>query len=321
MHKIAILFTCILLIGCNGEVPQTPLDNKQNIHVIKQYDAIWKEIVSDTLNELPQNRVSYSKLFDADRDLISENAKRTLKNHNDIIVPFNKLAHPNGICLSGVWNINKENPFSGQFKKGSNSLVIARASSAMDNTKRGENRAFGMALKLFGTTNKQKVLTQTTANFFVIDDLGGTDAPYYTDVAMTNEPDVSFTTTIFSSLAYGIKVASAFSNADKNSGIRQLYEVSHLGEKSHRVITPKWIKIQAQKGQTTLEVDDFRDEFKNLEKKNLVFDISVASREIDGKKVWKQIGTVTFDKSVVSTSCDHRLHFHHPIWRDDLLYE
>jgi len=29
---------------------------------------------------------------------------------------------------------------------------------------------------------------------------------------------------------------------------------------------------------------------------------------------------ITFDESVVSNSCDHRLHFHHPKWRDDLKY-
>jgi len=179
-----------------------------------------------------------------------------------------------------------------------------------------------MAIKLFGTTNKDEILTDPTANFVVIDDLGGTDAPYYTDVAMTNEPKVSFTATVLGSLAYALKVASAFSNADSHSGIRELYEVSSLGEEnSSKVITPKWIKIQAQKGQTAFGVNDFRDEFKDVATKSLVFDIFVASKEQDDIKEWKKIGIITFNKSVVSTTCDHRLQFHHPLWRDDLVYE
>jgi len=323
MNKILILTSCFFLFGCNSEVSSEVIgeNTKLSVAIEKQYDAVWREIVSDPLEVLPQETTSYSKLFESGVDLISKNAKRTLENRNDIIAPFKKLAHPNGVCLSGIWKIDTENPFSGQFKKGSESLVIARASSAMSETKRGENRAFGMALKLFGTTNKQKILTEPTANFFVIDDLGGTDAQYYTDVALTNEPNVSFTWTLLSSLAYGLKVTSAFNNADKNSGIRQLYEISSLGENSTQTITPKWIKIQAQKGQTSFGVDDFRDEFKQLSTKSLIFDISVASQEVEGQKEWKKIGTVSFDTSVVSTSCDHRLHFHHPLWRDDLVYQ
>ena len=38
------------------------------------------------------------------------------------------------------------------------------------------------------------------------------------------------------------------------------------------------------------------------------------------KKDWKKIGTITLDESVTSASCDQRLHFHHPKWRDDLDY-
>ena len=178
-----------------------------------------------------------------------------------------------------------------------------------------------MAIKLFGTTDKEKILTNSTANFFVIDDLGGTDAQYYTDVTLTNEPDVSITKSVVSYILYAVKVASAFSDADEHSGIRQLYELSYLGENnSSSVITPKWIKIEAQQNQTAFGVEDFRDEFKLAANENLVFNISVTSQEIKGVKQFKKIGTITFDSSIVSTTCDHRLHFHHPLWRDDLVY-
>jgi len=298
---------------------QEKRDSKPLSH---QFNAVWNEVIFDPLSSLPQESISYSKLFDGGLDLISLNAKRTLSSEADIIEPFNKLVHPNGVCLSGVWKIDTPNPYSGQFKNGSESLLIARASTAMSATKRGEIRAFGMAVKLFGTMNKEETTTNSLANFFVIDDLGGTDTQYYTDVALTNEPDVSFTSAVFGSLAYGLKVASAFSSTDENSGIRQLYELSYLGEgESSRVITPKWIKIEAQKKQTKFGVEDFREEFILGVGENLVFNISVTSQEIEGVKQFKKIGTITFDSSVISTTCDHRLHFHHPLWRDDLVYE
>ena len=290
--------------------------------VINQVQAVWSEVASDPYLSLPQDTVPYAKLFDGARDLILENAKRTLIEHADIIPTFDKLAHPNGVCMQGLWEINNSNVFSGYFKDGSKALIIARASSAMSNTKRGETRAFGFAGKIFPTLDDTKILSENSANFFVIDDLGGTKAPYFTDVELTNEPEVSFTSSVFSALAYGLKVANAFSAADENSGIRQLYEISYLGEqKSSKIITPKWMKISAQEGQTALGVDDFRDEFTLKNASTLVFNIFVSSKEIDGKKQWQEIGTITFDTSVTSYSCDHRLHFHHPKWRDDITYE
>jgi hypothetical protein len=323
MNKISILLISLFLIGCNSSTTEKPhIQRKVTPPVLNQFQAVWGEVISDPLTTLPQESVSYFKLFNGSVDLISKDAERTLHNREDIIEPFDKLAHPNGVCLKGLWEIDTPNPYSGEFKRGSKALIIARASSAMSNTKRGEIRAFGMAGKLFASTNPLKLQTKPSANFFVIDDLGGTDAPYYTDVALTNEPSVSFTRTVFGSLVYALKVASAFSSADKNSGIRQLYELSYLGEEENTtIITPKWMKIEAEKNQTKFGVDDFREEFKLEKGETLRFNISVASKEEDGVKKWHKIGKITFDSSVISTTCDHRLHFHHPLWRDDLVYE
>jgi hypothetical protein len=333
MNKILTLCVSLLFFGCNSTDTKAPtvvssenenLKEQSNSYVPTQhqFQAVWDEVLSDRLQTLPQDTISYSKLFDGAVDLISRNAERTLSDENDILEPFDKLAHPNGVCLSGIWKIDTSNPYSGYFKNGSESLVIARASTAMSETKRGETRAFGMAVKLFGTLEREEILEHSSANIFVIDDLGGTDAEYYTDVSLTNEPDVSFTSSVFSAFAYGLKVASAFSDADEHSGIRQLYEISYLGENNNSsIITPKWIKIEAEQNQTAFGVNDFREEFILGSEKKLVFTISVASEEREGVKQFQKIGTITFDTSVVSTTCDHRLHFHHPLWRDDLNYE
>ncbi len=330
---IKIIFSTLLsfiLLGCNKEVQDSEVafnklegtpKVKPFIPAKNQFKDVWDRVKSDQLNTLPQNTVSYSKLFDGAVDLILKDAKRTLVSHDDILPYFDKLAHPNGVCLKGVWEIDTANIYSGYFKNGSKALFIGRASTALSDTKRGETRAFGLGGKLFATMDELELLDMPSANFFVIDDLGGTDAEYYSDVELTNEPDVSFTSSVFSAFAYGLKVANTFSSVDTNSGIRQLYEISYLKEKNtSKIITPKWIKIKAQTGQTKDGVDDFRDEFVLDKNEVFIFDIFVASVELNGIKQFKKIGKITINESVVSSTCDHNLHFHHPKFRDDLLY-
>ena len=46
---------------------------------------------------------------------------------------------------------------------------------------------------------------------------------------------------------------------------------------------------------------------------------NVASKEDEkGNKNWKTIGKINMTDSVVSNSCDHRLHFHHPKSKNNL---
>jgi hypothetical protein len=316
MKALYLLLILLTINGCSEEIPV----KKQNTYKPQSFQDVWREVTSDQLRTLPQNRVTFGKLFTFTKNIILSDAKRTLADHRDIIEPFDKLAHPNGICLKGIWKIHKENPYSGYFKQHSKALIITRASTALSKTKRGDIRAFGFAGKLFPTTYAKQVNKEHTANFFAIDDLGGTDALHYTDVAMTNEPSVTTTSEVLKNILYALKIAKAFSDADSHSGIRQLYEISELGEKNKKnIITPKWIKISAKSGQS-VDAKDFRDEFVLDKGKKIVFDIAVASKEVGKKKEWQTIGSIIFDASVVSNTCDHRLHFHHPVWRDDLRY-
>ena len=310
MRLLSLLCMFFIFNGCAKEV-QVPSSNK-SITIKNSFQALWSEVTSDELTTLPQDKVSFWKLKNIKKDAI-----RTLQSQADILPSFEKLAHPNGICLKGIWQIDTKNRYSGYFKQNSKALIIARASSAMSETKQGEIRAFGFAGKLFPTTDITKIIKEYTANFFLIDDLGGTKTQHYTDTLMTNEPKVSITSEVLKSLPYAIKVAHAFSQADKNSGIRQLYEISELGEQNNStIITPKWMKLQAQRGQS-VDAKDFREELSIADGGKIVFDISVTSSQKGDKKEWQKIGTITFDDSVVSGTCDHRLHFHHPVWRDD----
>jgi hypothetical protein len=316
MKVLYLLLILLTIHGCTNEIPVKK--STQNTPEKHSFQDVWSEVTSDPLTTLPHNIVSFGKLFTFTKNIILSDAKRTLKNHRDIIDPFDKLAHPNGVCLKGIWQIHKANPYSGYFKQHSKALIIARASTALSKTKRGDIRAFGFAGKLFPSANEKQKNQEHTANFFVIDDLGGTNAKHYTDVTMTNEPNVTTTSEVLKNILYALKIAKAFASADSHSGIRQLYEVSELGEKDkNNIITPKWLKISAKSGQT-VDAKDFRDEFRLSKGKKIVFDIAVASKEKNNKKEWQTIGTITFDASIVSNTCDHRLHFHHPVWRDDL---
>jgi len=311
MKYLILLITLLTLQGCSKEIKKA--QSYQMLTTKNQFQAVWDIVKSNPYKELPQTKVSFSKLSTWHKNIILEDAKRTLKDRADILPPFEKLAHPNGICLKGIWSIEKLNAYSGYFKKGSQALIIARASSAMSNTKQGEVRAFGLAGKLFPTTNPLKTNSEPSANFFVIDDLGGTKAKKFTDVTLTNTPPLTTNSEVLKHIIYGLKVNSAFKEADKNPSERQLYEIAELGEKG-AVRTPKWLRVKAQNS-VNKNSKDFRDELKISGSKKLIFSIEVADKKRDNKKIWQKIGTVTFDESATSYGCDQQLHFHHPKWR------
>ena len=278
-------------------------------------NEVWGEVKSTPYQELPSNKISYRSLFRGLKSKIKQAANRTLNDKSDLLPHFDKLAHPNGACLKGTWNITEESPYTGYFKKNSQAIIISRASVALSKTTVGHNRGFGLAGKLFPTLDESEKVK--TANFFLVDDLGGTKAPHYTGVEMTNEPAVSKTLTVIKHIAYSLKLAATFGKADSNPGIRQLYQISEL-EESGNAITPKWMMMKARDGQNINE-NDFRDEV-NLDhrSKNLVFDIFATSTVKNEKKQWKKLGFVEYTDSAASDSCDHRLHFTHPKWSSNL---
>lgn len=279
---------------------------------------VWDIVTSNPYKRMPTTEVTYKDLFDGLTSLIQRSANRTLNDHRDILPPFKKLAHPNGACLKGQWIITKENPYSGLFKFNTKSIIIARASVALSKTENGDLRGFGLAGKLFPTTNENKVVK--TANFFLIDDLGGTSAEHYTDVEMTNEPKVTPTIAVLENIRYAAKLATTFAAIDSHPTKRQVYEIAETNLKSNESLNvPKWMMVKASSNQKKIDAQDFRDEFE-MEANNgsMSFDIHTADTEDNQGKNWKKIGKIVFNESIISGACDHQLHFHHPIWRDDV---
>jgi hypothetical protein len=267
---------------------------------------------------MPFYEVNYKNLFQNGINLIERAAKRAIFDASDILPQFKKLVHANGICLIGKWRITEQNPYSGLFKKNTKSLIIGRASTTLSNTKRGEIRGFGFAGKIFPTLNRNQSVK--TANFFLIDNLGGTYTSHYSDAQMTNEPKTfpSFSFSIFGMASLALEIGRAFGLADKNSGIRQLYPISEPNLLNGETIkTPKWMMAQGLTEETNSEEIDFRSEI--IEHINingqLTMNIFVAENEINGKKDWKKIGQMEFNRSFLSQECDQQLHFQHPIFK------
>ena len=276
------------------------------------FNYTWKNVKSKPYLTLPQYEVSYSKLFTNGVNNIINDANRTLNSYEDILPIFEKLAHPNGICFKGVWHITKENKFSGYFKQNTLAPIIIRISSAMSNTKSGETRSFGLAGKLFSTTNPKA----KSANFFLIDDLGGSDAKFFSDTTLTNEPKISFSLSVLNNLFYALEVTKVFSKVDTNPTIRQLYEISYLDETSPHIVTPRYLKLILTTP-TKHDTQDFREELSLTSKEKLIFKIMVSN----DKKEWQHLGDIILDSSICSLGCDKQLHFHHPKFKKDLLYE
>jgi hypothetical protein len=281
---------------------------------------VWGQVASDPYAALPQEEVKVSKFFFGLKDLMLESSKRTLSDQSDVLPHFEKLVHPNGICLKGSWNITEPSPYTGAFRQGTKNMIIVRASTALTNTKSNQNRAFGIAGKIFPTSDEFHEAPVKTANFFTIENLGGTRKKHFLDSVNTNDIiQINPSFTAFMKSLEGLVVARDFPLAEgsnlQTALIRELYPISELGlQAGENPVTPIWMKIEAAEGMPRIDEEDFRDELK-LENypEGLRFSISVASEgRRFGDKAWQKIGFIDVEETVVSDSCDHRLHFAHP---------
>src|SRR6516162_4901948 len=135
---------------------------------------------------------------------------------------FRRLLHPNGICLTGLWEINEETRYSGYFAKDSRALVIGRYSTCCTETRRGHERSLSLVGKLFPTTDPNHSELLSTANFFTQQDIGGDRTDYINDGELRNAPN-----TTSWRRGFGVPVllteAILFAKTDKQPTQRQLY--------------------------------------------------------------------------------------------------
>lgn len=249
---------------------------------------------------------------------------------------FRRLLHPNGICLSGLWEITEQTQYSGYFRKDSRALVIGRYSTCCGATRRGRERSLSLVGKLFPTTDPNHGEKLRTANFITQQDIGGDRTDTINDAELRNAPNTTgwrrgFGTPVL--LVTGI----VFGQVDKNPTIRQLYQIAELGKPDGEPTrTPAYMRLLVDAAQPRIPGEglDFRDEIMAqifdrgdpAPKRRLAFHIEVTDTGVTRGpdflqrrtfSDWTRIGRMTFDDAVASYNGDFVIHFTHPTWRDD----
>jgi hypothetical protein len=249
---------------------------------------------------------------------------------------FRRLLHPNGICLTGLWEITEETSYSGYFRKGSRAVVIGRYSTCCSATRRGHERSLSLVGKLFPTADPNHSEPLQTANFITQQDIGGDRTDYINDAELRNAPNTSGWRRGLGApvlLVTGI----VFGQVDKNPTIRQLYQIAELAKpETEPTRTPRFMRLVVDPSQPRISSDDldFRDEIMAQifdrgdpePKRTLTFMIEVTDQgTTSGPNFfqrrhfsnWARIGSLTFENAVASYNGDFVLHFTHPTWRDD----
>ena len=249
---------------------------------------------------------------------------------------FRRLLHPNGVSLTGLWEITEETDYSGYFKKGSRALMVGRYSTCCTDTRRGHIRSLSLVGKLYPTTDVNHTEPLRTASFFTQQDLGGDYTDFINDAELRNTPDTR-SWRRGTGLPFLLLEGVAFLRADKEPSQRQLYEIAELGKpEDEPARTPQFMRLTVASGQPRIEGEalDFRDEIMAqiydkgdaAPKRSLTFTIDISDTGITkGTPVfqrriisdWRTIGKITFTEAVVSYNGDFVLHFNHPTWRDD----
>lgn len=248
---------------------------------------------------------------------------------------FRRLLHPNGLCLTGTWDINTDTEYSGYFRNGSQARVVARYSTCCAETRRGHTRSLSMVGKLY-PTGVDDSQPSRTASFITQEDIAGDYTDYINDAELRNAPDVSAWRR-GSGVTVLLVTGALFQRVDKEPSHRQLYQIAELGKpEGEATRCPKFMRLLVAADQPRIEGEglDFRDEVMAqifdagdpIPKRTLKFDIEVTDEgKSKGPGVfqrltfnnWRRIGKMTFDNAVVSYNGDFVIHFNHPTWRHD----
>ncbi|HET7436959.1 MAG TPA: hypothetical protein VFN10_19780 [Thermoanaerobaculia bacterium] len=244
---------------------------------------------------------------------------------------YRRLLHPNGICLTGLWEVTEETPYSGYFRKGSRGLLIVRYSTCCTETRRGFTRSLAMVGRIYPTTDPNHPTPLPSASFITQEDIGGAESRSINDAVLLNAPDTT-PTKRGSGLPILLTTGLVLKIAETQPTIRQVYQIAELGKAAGEPTrAPEFFRLTVAPEQPVIEGDaiDFRDEIRlQIERnKTLKFIVSTsdtgsthgnaAVKEWRTITNWKPIGTMTFDAAVASYNGDHVFHVNHPAWRDD----
>jgi hypothetical protein len=275
------------------------------------------------------------------RYLFRQATERAVDSHADLRwgpdgKGFRRLLHPNGVCLTGRWEITEETGYSGYFRKGSQALVVGRYSTCCTETRRGYTRSLALVGKLFPATDENHPKPLRTASFITQQDIAGDHTDYINDAVLLNAPDVhawrrGTGTPIL------LITGALFQRVDKEPSQRQMYQIAELGKsQSEPTRSPEFMRLMVAPEQPRIEGRrlDFRDEVMSQifdkgdakPRRTLAFQIEVTDEgstrgtPISQRRAfnhWRYIGRLTFDNAVISYNGDFVIHFNHPTWRDN----
>ena len=275
------------------------------------------------------------------RYLFRQATERAVDSHADLRwgpdrKGFQRLLHPNGICLTGIWEITEETGYSGYFRKGSQALVVGRYSTCCMETRRGHTRSLALVGKLFPTTDSNHPQPLPTASFITQQDIAGEYTDYINDAELRNAPDIHAWRR-GSGVAILLVTGAVFQRVDKEPSQRQLYQIAEIGKPtSEPTRTPEFMRLLVAPDQPRIDGEalDFRDEIMAqifdkghpTPKRKLTFHIEVtdegSTHGTQGSlrrtfRNWRSIGKLMFDNAVASYNGDFVIHFNHPTWRND----
>ncbi len=273
--------------------------------------------------------------------LFREAVQRAVDSHADLRwgkegKGFRRLLHPNGVCLTGRWEVTEETDYSGYFRQGSQGLLITRYSTCCTEPRRGHTRSLSMVGKLYPTTDPNHPEPLRTASFFTQQDIGGDYSDYINDAELRSAPNVTVLRRGTGSPVLLI-TGLVFQLVDREPTQRQLYQIAELGKPTAeptRAPTFMRLLIPGDQPRISGRSLDFRDEVMAqiydrgdaTPKRNLIFDLEVTD---EGTKSgpgfrqqrtftnWRRIGKLTFAEAVISYNGDFVIHFNHPTWRRD----
>jgi hypothetical protein len=268
-------------------------------------------------------------------------ARRVVASHADLRwgpdgKGFRRLVHPNGVCLTGRWEITADTPYSGYFRRGSQGLIVGRYSTCCTATRRGQTRSLSLVGRIYPTTDPGHAAPLPTANFITQEDLGGSHSRSINEAVLRNAPDTRAWRR-GAGIPGFLVTGAVFIKADKEPAHRQLYQIAELGKPpGEPTRAPEFMQLTVDPAQPVVEGEgiDFRDEVMAqlydrgdaTPKRKLVFRVETSDegvtrglpvyqrREISN---WREIGRITFDRAVASYNGDFVVGFSHPVWRED----
>ncbi len=305
------------------------------------YGKAWGESGAAHLPDYPTNFAILARGFFSlsKRHFLASAAQRTITSQADLRWGPNRrgvqrLLHPNGICLTGVWEISENTHYTGMFAMGSKGLILARYSTGLG-VRRGQKRTFALVAKLY--PNLDGATPCKPASIITQADLGAAFPDSIYDVELRNAPDISVLKRGFDIFSLLLITFSLF-RADRRATIRQLYPVAELNKSpGAKTRCPRFMRLRIADDQPRIgggdDTADFREEVlaqiydrgNPVPQRELVFTIETSddgritgflNKRLTGAH-FRRIGKIRFADAAASYHGDFVIHFHHPPWRED----